>query len=79
MKIERHWSTNSIPEMTLDKLQMIATCNVKAEHKVKWLRWWNSFVQTREARRFPMKPMGESDLKAFLVKACWYSGVSDWK
>jgi len=63
--------------MTLDKLQMIATCNVKSEHKVKWLCWWNSSIQTREARHFPMKLVAENDLKAFLVKACWYSGVSD--
>jgi hypothetical protein len=62
--------------MTLEKLQLIATCNVSKEHKVKWLTWWNSSVQTREARRFPLKPAGEVELKSFLAKACWYSGVS---
>lgn len=64
--------------MTVDKLKMIATCNVKIEHKVKWLHWWNSSIQTREARHFPLKPVGESDLKSFLVKACWYAGISDF-
>jgi len=74
-QIESHWSSNISPEMTLEKLQLIATCNVSKEHKVKWLVWWNSSIQTREARRFPLKPMGETELKSFLAKACFYVGV----
>jgi hypothetical protein len=63
--------------MTLEKLQLIATCNVNSNYKVKWLRWWNSSTQTKEVIRFPLKPVGENELKSFLVKACWYAGVSD--
>jgi len=54
---------------------MIATCNVNSEKKMKWLKWWNSSTQTWEARRFPLNPVGENELKLFLAKACWYSEV----
>jgi hypothetical protein len=74
--VERHWSSNEVPEMTLEKLQMVATCNTIADHKVKFLKWWNSSLPSREARKFPPKPVSETHLGPFLNKCVWYAGVS---
>ena len=41
-----------MPEMTLEKLQMVATCMPGAQ-KTKILKWWNSSAPSREARKFP--------------------------
>jgi len=54
LKIEKHWMSNNVPEMTLEKLQMIATCNTLSQQKINLLKWWNSPMPFREARKFPM-------------------------
>lgn len=74
-QIERHWSLYATPELTLEKLQLIATSNASPSYKVKWLKWMNSSGPTREARRFPARPVNEEKLTYFLAKACWYAGV----
>ena len=63
-------------ELTLDKLQLIATTTVPPHHKLRWLKWWNSSVHTREAVRFPLKPVNEERLNSFIVRAAWWAGVS---
>jgi hypothetical protein len=78
VQIERHWSLYAVPELTLEKLQMIATSNVTASYKVKWLKWLNASGPSREARRFPPRPVNEEKLFTFLTKACWYAGVSKY-
>jgi hypothetical protein len=64
-------------ELTLEKLQLIATTSVPPHHKNRWIKWWNSSVPTREAVRFPLKPVNEDRLNSFLVRAAWWAGVSD--
>ena len=66
-----------MPEMTLEKLQMVATCNMPGTQKTKILRWWNSSAPSREARKFPPKPVSENSLPLFLPKCVWYAGVRD--
>ena len=63
--------------MTLEKLQMVATCNTTADHKIKFLKWWNSSTPSRDARRFPPRPVSETLLGPFLNRCVWYAGVSD--
>ena len=63
-------------ELTLDKLQLIATTVVPPHHKLRWLRWWNSSIHTREAVRFPLRPVNEERLTSFIVRAAWWAGVS---
>jgi len=75
MQIEKHWTTNEILEMTLEKLQMIATCNTSAQQKIKFMKWWNSSTPSREARKFPPKPVSEEKLGPFLNKCVWWAGV----
>jgi len=38
-QVEKHYCANEVPEMTLEKLQMVATCNTSWQHKVKFLQW----------------------------------------
>ena len=63
--------------MTLEKLQMVATCNTTADHKIKFLKWWNSSTPSRDARLFPPRPLLETLLGPFLNRCVWYAGVSD--
>ena len=64
-------------EMTLEKLQMVATCNMPAVHKTKMLKWWNYSAPSREARKFQPKPVSKNLLPLFLAKCVWYEGVSE--
>ena len=66
-----------MPEMTLEKLQMVATCNMPNMQKMKILKWWNSSAPSREARKFPQKPISENLLPLFLAKCVWYAGVRE--
>ena len=74
--MERHWSRNELLEMALEKLQMVATCNMPGAQKMKILKWWNSSAPSREARKFPQKPVSEN-LPLFLAKCVWYAGVRE--
>ena len=63
-----------MPEMTLEKLQMVATCNMPSAQKTKILKWWNSSTPSREARKFPQKPVSENLLPLFLrLVHVWYT------
>ena len=66
-----------MPEMTLEKLQMVATCSMPGVQKTKILKWWNSSAPSREARKFLQKPVSENSLPLFLAKCVWYAGVRD--
>lgn len=66
----------SNPELTLEKLQLIATAKASSNFKIKWLEYFNSSPSTREARRLPPKSVNEDKLGIFLAKACWWAGVS---
>jgi hypothetical protein len=63
-------------ELTLEKLQLIATTSVTPYHKLRWLRWWNSSIHTRKAVRFPLKLVNEDRLNTFILRAAWWAGVS---
>ena len=63
--------------MSLEKLQMVAICNTTADHKIKFLKWWNSSTPSCDARRFSPRPMLETLLGPFLNRCVSYAGVSD--
>jgi hypothetical protein len=67
---------NLKPEMTLDKLQLIATAVVSSNFKVRWLTWWNSSVHTRSALHFPTIPFSDKDFESWLNRAAFWAGVS---
>ena len=64
VQITKHWSNNEKLEMSLEKLQLIATASVAPEFKVRWLEQWNSSVYSRQAIHFPPKGFTERDLEA---------------
>ena len=63
--------------MTLEKLQMVAMCNTTPDHKINFLKWWNSSTPSRDARRFLPRPVSENLLGPFLNRCVWYAGVSN--
>jgi hypothetical protein len=73
VQIETHYALQSlVPEMLLDKLQLIATSSTNAAMKVQWLIWWNSSTSIWVARKFLEALVGEDKLTLWLAKACWY-------
>ena len=75
LQVEKHWVWNEVPEMTLEKLQMIPTSNMLVAHKIKVLRWWNSSNILRESLKFPAPLVLEDKLSPFLHKIFWWAGV----
>jgi hypothetical protein len=75
MQITKHWSNNEKPEMTLDRLQLIATAVAPHHHKARWLSFWNSGIHTREALHFPAKGFKTKELESWLNKASFWAWV----
>jgi hypothetical protein len=75
LQITKHWSNNEKPEMTLERLQLIATAVAPHHHKARWLSFWNSSIHTREALHFPAKGFKTNDLESWLKKASFWAGV----
>ena len=62
-QITKHWSNNEKPEMTLDRLQLIAIALAPHQHKVRWLSFWNAGTYTREALHFLAKGFKTEELE----------------
>lgn len=77
-QITKHWSQNLKPEMTLDKVQLVATAAVSPQFKSMWLTWWNSSALTREALHFPAAGVSDRDFEAWLNRASFWAGVRDF-
>jgi hypothetical protein len=77
LQITKHWSNCEKPEMTLERLQLIAIAVAAPPHKVRWLCSWNSTSSTLEAFHFPAKGFLDKDLESWLNKATFWAGVSD--
>ena len=75
-QIDRHFSTFLVPDMTIEKLQKVATTHVDAHFKAKWLRWWNSPADVKDKNRFPSSlPLREKVLENWLNKASFWAQV----
>ena len=55
-QIDRDFSTFFLPDMTIEKLQKVATTHVDAHFKARWLRWWNFTTEFKEENKFPLAP-----------------------
>ena len=75
LQINAHYSATAKPEMTIEKLQKVASAQVEPEFKAKWLRWWNSGSMRRAAYRFPPAGFKEADLDLWLNKATFWAQV----
>lgn len=64
-------------EMTLEKLQVIATAEASSKAKARWLRWWNGSESSRKTNKFPPSPCSENTLIPWLHRAAFWSNVSN--
>ena len=53
LQIDYHFSTFLVTDMTIEKLQKVATTHVDASFKAKWLGWWNSPAGVKIKNKFP--------------------------
>jgi arginine exporter protein ArgO len=67
---------NLKPEMTLDKLQLLATVVVSSNFKVRWFTWWTSGIHTRSPLYFPATPFSDKDFESWLNRAVFWAGIS---
>ena len=79
IQIVEHYSAHVAAkvEMTLEKLQMVATAAVEPKYKVRWLKWWNSPSFVRSDLRFPKSPAGEDTLKKWMDRAAFWAGLEE--
>ena len=75
MQINKHWTSNSKPELTLEKLQKIATTRVPGQFKARWLKWWNSSLMSRVSLHLTSNDTKDSELDAWLSKASFWAQV----
>jgi hypothetical protein len=76
LQIDRHFSSFLVTDMTIEKLQKVATTHVDASFKAKWLRWWNSPAEVKIKNHFPVAlPLRERVLDEWLNKASFWAQV----
>ena len=49
---DRHFSTFLVMNMTIEKLQKVATTHVDASFKARWLQWWKSPADVKTKIKF---------------------------
>jgi len=66
-QIQNHYDNHPTKvEMSVDKLQLIATTKVSLNAKAKWVRWWNGSERSRKMVKFPPSPCYENALIPWL-------------
>lgn len=75
MQINKHWTSNSKPDLTLEKLQKIATTRVPGHFKARWLKWWNSSSMARVSLHLTSNDTKDSELDVWLSKASLWAQV----
>ena len=53
-QINRHFITTTF-DMTIEKLQKVATLQVDAKYKAKWLHWWNLSKNVHFGNKFSLE------------------------
>jgi hypothetical protein len=64
------------PEMTQEKLWMLATSAMDSSMKIKWLERWYKPRALYEALKFPKPKFNDIDFPKWLHKATWWAQVS---
>jgi hypothetical protein len=76
-QVKSHYETHDeSPEMTQEKLWMLATSAMDTSLKIKWLERWNNSHALREALKFPKPKFNDIDFFRWLHKATWWAQVS---
>ena len=68
LQIAKHWSMNLLPEMTTEKLQLLATSALPKEEKENVLVLWNKSKQVRLALQFPTASFSDAVFTMYLHK-----------
>ena len=68
---------NLIPEMTTEKLQLLATSALPSDEKERILVLWNKSKQVRVALQFPIAPFSDSVFTMYLHKYIFWSQLKD--
>ncbi len=55
--------------MFMEKLQMLIYCFMNHEQKLAWLKQWNEFGLSKEAKKVPKQGFLESQFDKWLHKA----------
>jgi hypothetical protein len=72
------------PEMSPEKLQLLATVQVDGKYKQQWnmvemveqwLKWWNMSKDGRQAYNFPDSPCSTLALRLWVEIAAFWAGV----
>ena len=71
---DRHFFSFLVPDMTIEKLQKVATAHVDASVKARWLRWWNSPADVKTINKFPLL-LCERVLDDWLYKTSFWAQV----
>lgn len=71
-EITKHWSNNKKPEMSSEKLQLIATACTIPHFKARWLQFWNSSNHFHQAIHFPLKGFTNRELESWLNWASFW-------
>ena len=72
-QIAKHWSTNLVPEMTTEKLQLLASSCIPASEKENILQIWNESKEIRLVHRFSIGPFNDNVFNLYLHKhVFWY-------
>jgi hypothetical protein len=75
--LTKHKNNKERAEMTLEKLQLIATVSAASPFKGRWLRFWNSIFHTCQEVHFQIKRFTNRDLDAWLNRASFWPGMSN--
>jgi len=69
-QVKLHYETHDdSPEMTQEKLWMLATSAMDTSMKIKWLERWNNSPSLHEAFKFPKPKFNNIDFPKWLHKA----------
>jgi hypothetical protein len=73
MQINKHWTSNPKPELTLEKLQKIVITRVSGQFKARWLKWWKSNPMSWTSLHLISNDTKDSELDAWLSKASFWA------
>ena len=64
-------------EISLEKLQIVATTAVEPKYKLRWLQWWNSSKNVRKDLKFPKYPTGKDTLKKWVDRTALWTKIDE--
>ena len=74
LQIDHHYSTFLVPDMSIEKIQKVATTHADASIKARRLWWWNSPAGVKTINKFRTShPLREKVLDDWLHRASFWA------